>query len=127
MMKRLIAFTLIPVCLFSLGGCMRQVQKADTIEPMKSFLTKDYKGIEWQGGHYLPYTVVDKSDMTLWIGIVDGDEKDRVYTYKEYSEKEWLINCYESGLMDAPMLYREEHVTDIPADLRSEYEWNEEG
>lgn len=124
--KRLCASALSVILLFSLSGCFKGFKKADTIVSMQSFMTEDYRGIEWNGRHYVPFCAVSDEDMTMQIGIVDGDENDWIFTYKDYPETQWLVEYYHSGLMDGPFLLREESVTEIPEGLYSEYEWNKE-
>ncbi|GGG06981.1 hypothetical protein GCM10010912_59520 [Paenibacillus albidus] len=50
------------------------------------------------------------------IGIVDGDERDKVYILQGYSSDEWLIEYYDV-LMSNYDLYKAVHVTDIPSAL----------
>ena len=89
-----------------------------------SFDTGEYVGIEWLGHRYVPFCAVSNTDRGAMLTIVNGDEKDQIYEYKGYSPNEWIISFYNSGLMDASMLMREESVTDIPDNLESEYFWN---
>lgn len=123
---RIIALILACVTVLIVSGCSLSFQKADTLVEMKSSLTEDYRVIEWEGRRYVPFCSVSDGDMTMQIGIVDGDENDWVFTYKDYPETDWLIEYYRSGLMDGPFLFREESVTEIPKGLYSEYEWNRE-
>ena len=74
---------------------------------------------------YVPFCAVNNSDRGEQIGIVDNDENNQIYKYKGYSEDEWLISFYHSGLMDSSMLMKEIGVSNIPKDLYSEYEWNQ--
>lgn len=53
-----------------------------------------------------------------------NDEQDEIYTFKNYSEEEWLINLLDTGATKECMLYKEKNVTNIPEGLSSEYEWN---
>ena len=88
-------------------------------------VTEEYAALVWQGRTYVPYCPVEKSACGRRIGgSVDGDFQEDYYTYKGYSEQEWLIAIPRSGLMDSPMLYREQSVWDIPEGLESEYAWN---
>lgn len=88
--------------------------------------------IVWEGRTYVPYTSVAKSDMGKKIGyfLVENNaangginEPIYVYEYKGYSSAEWLVD-YVDGFMNIPTLWREENVTEIPAGLYSDYEWN---
>ena len=85
----------------------------------------DYVSIKIDDKNFVPFAAVSNSDRGAQIGIVDNDEKDKVYEYKDFPSDEWVINFYDSGLMDGSMLMKEEHVSDIPDDLQSEYEWNQ--
>lgn len=107
----------------NLGGCTQNQSR--TLDHMSSVTTKDYVAISWQGRTYVPFCVVDNSYRGEQIGVVDNDEDDQIYKYKGYSENEWLISFYHSGLMDNSMLLREMSVTNIPDNLDSEYEWNQ--
>ena len=123
-MKRIIFPLLMIVALtVSLCACSKQ-GTAEELEDMTTVSGDGYVAIAWDKNLYVPYCAVSKSDLGKQIGIVDGDKDDRVYEYKGYSTNEWLINMYESGLMDSAMLYREINVTDIPEGWVSEYEWN---
>ena len=73
---------------------------------------------------FVPFSAADNSDRGEQIGIVNGDKKDKIYTYRDCSPDEWIIEFYDSGEMDSSMLLKEENVTDIPAGLTSEYPWN---
>lgn len=73
---------------------------------------------------FVPFTSVSPADCGNQIGIVGADSKDKIYEYKDFSADEWIIEYYESGEMDVPMLYREQNVDDIPDDIASDYDWN---
>ena len=73
---------------------------------------------------YVPFCAVDNKDRGDYIGYVEDDSKDKIYNYKNYNNDEWIIEYYESGLMDGCMLLKEKSVTEIPEGLTSEYEWN---
>lgn len=83
---------------------------------------REYDIIAWDGRQYIPYCAISKGSCGKQIGVVYGDEKDKVYEYGEYPAEEWIINAHT---MDGgAMLYREISVTEIPEGLESEYEWN---
>lgn len=92
---------------------------------MSSIETKDYVAVAWKDKMYVPFCAINNSDRGEQIGIVDNDENNQIYKYKGYSEDEWLISFYHSGLMDSSMLMKEIGVSNIPKDLYSEYEWNQ--
>lgn len=88
--------------------------------------TGECAALVWQGRTYVPYGPVENAAMGRRIGgSADGDVKEDYYTCKGYSEQEWIIAMPRSGLMDSPMLYREQSVWDIPEGLESEYAWNQ--
>ncbi|MBD5549710.1 MAG: DUF5301 domain-containing protein [Lachnospiraceae bacterium] len=72
-----------------------------------------YKAIVWGERRYVPYCAFSQKDCGKQVGIVDGDENDRVYEWKGHAADEWIINIYVSGLMDGVMLYREEKIRQI--------------
>lgn len=81
----------------------------------------EYAAICIENRMYVPYTAFDRTECGEQLGIVDGDSRDKVYTWKEHDPAEWII----SGLdHDGVMLYREQNVTEIPDGIESEYEWN---
>lgn|GEM_PF-5221155 len=41
------------------------------------------------------------------LGHVEGDENQRIYALAGQSPEEWLIEFYEGGMMEAPMVLRE--------------------
>lgn len=97
-----------------------------TVAEMTTEESDRYNAIVWGEKRYVPYCAFSQKDCGKQIGIVDGDENDRVYEWKGHAADEWIINIYVSGLMDGAMLYREENTTNVPEGLSSEYEWNHE-
>lgn len=85
----------------------------------------EYAALVWQGRTYVPYCAVGNAALGRRIGgSVDGEVREEYYTCEGLSGQEWLIAYPRSGLMDSPMLYREQSVWDIPEGLESEYAWN---
>ena len=84
----------------------------------------DYVAIQWEGRTYVPFGAVSPWERGRLLGIVDGDERDQVYAWRDHSPREWAISYYDSGLMPDAMLMREKRVTDIPPGRSSEYFWN---
>lgn len=78
--------------------------------------------IAWEGRQYVPYCVVSKRDCGKQVGIVYGDQEDKVYEYPGCAPEEWIVNFRRRD--EGAMLYREINVTEIPEGLESEYEWN---
>ena len=120
-MKKKIALVISVFMILLLSACSKQGQD---LEDMASGHGDGYVTIVWDDKTYVPYCAISNSKRGKQIGIVDGDEDDRVYEYKGHSTDEWLISRVVSGLMDSAMLMREVNVTDIPEGLESEYEWN---
>ena len=122
MKKRLRTFLLMAVILM-MAGCGNS-NSGEELADMATLSEDGYTAIVWDENIYVPYCAIQKNNCGQQIGFVDGDKNDRVYEYEGYSTGEWIINMYESGLMDNAMLYREINVADIPDGLVSEYEWN---
>jgi len=51
------------------------------------------------------------------IGIVNGDEKHKVFEVKGYSSDEWIIEYYDV-IMSVYNLYKADTVTEIPDELK---------
>ena len=83
----------------------------------------EYRYIIYEGREYVPYCAISPKDRKQYLGYVDNNEQGEVYTYKDYSKDEWLIE-YLNSIMSDCMLYKEKNVTDIPNGLSSEYDWN---
>lgn len=98
--------------------------KPDNLSDYSSGTSDDYTYVTIDDKIFVPFTTVANSDQGDWIGIVDGDEKDRIYEYKDYSPDEWIISFYKSGEMDISMLMKEQNVTEYPEGLASEYQWD---
>jgi hypothetical protein len=121
-MKKVLLVFLTVSMILSICACSKQ-----EVADMANLTTEDkdgYVAITWDERTYVPYTAISKKDCGKQIGIIDNDENDKVYEYKDYSSEMWIAEMYISGEMDAPMLFREVDVTDIPEGLESEYEWN---
>jgi hypothetical protein len=86
--------------------------------------TGEYAAIVWGDKTYVPFCAVNNSERGVQLGIVDEDDNNQIYEYKDHSVEEWVISFYHSGEMDGSMLMREIKVTEIPDGLKSEYEWN---
>jgi hypothetical protein len=104
-----------------LSSCDQNDKKLETITTKEY---DEYVAIVWGDRTYIPYCAVDNSERGAQIGIVNGDKKDQVYAYKDYSMDDWIISFYHSGEMDSSMLMKEINVTEIPDNLNSDYEWN---
>ena len=120
-MKRLLY--LISLCLTAtiLVSCSHSSKK---LENMTTEENGDYLIIVSGDRSYVPFCAVDNTDRKSQIGIVNGDKKDQIYEYKDYSTDDWIISFYKSGEMDSSMLMKEINVTEIPDNLKSDYEWN---
>lgn len=81
-----------------------------------------YLVTRWADKTYVPYGPLSAYGARgRQIGVVDGDQNHRVYELKGYSSDQWIVTALP---YDAAMLLKEIHVTDIPEDWESEYEWN---
>lgn len=130
MRMKIIIWTVMLSVLF-LSSCDRQ---ADDLAKMafQESAAGGYMTIVWEGRTYVPYTSVAKSEMGEKIGYyrdennaASGGKNDPIYVYEYegYSPSEWLVD-YVDGFMNMPSLWKEQNVTDIPAGLHSDYEWN---
>lgn len=120
-MKKFICF--MSLCLMSIVLCSCG-KNSVPLENFSSNTTEDYAAVTLNDKTYVPFCVVDNRDRGHQIGIVDGDELDQIYQYKDFNSEDWIISFYKSGEMDNSMLMREQNVTDIPDGLQSDYEWN---
>jgi hypothetical protein len=121
-MKKVVLNFLTVIMILSICACSKQ-----EVVDMANLTTENQDGyvvIIWDERTYVPYTAISMGDCGKQIGIIDNDEYDKVYEYKDYSSEMWIAEMYISGEMDSPMLFREINVTDIPEGLESEYEWN---
>lgn len=119
-MKRVGIFVISILVSFLMCACSNQ--KAENIVNMTLSEGEEYSSIIWNDKTYIPYCVISKNRQGKQIGIVNGDKDDRVYEFKEHSTDEWIIN---SLTMDGgAILYKETKVTEIPSELKSDYEWN---
>lgn len=104
-----------------LSACRKD---GEVLENMVSRKDGECRAILWEGRIYVPYTQIPNRERRRQLGIVDGDEQNQVYAWKEYPATQWLISFYHTGCMDSSMLMREITVTEIPEQLTSEYPWN---
>ena len=119
-MKRTFSIFMLAITAISLCSCTKSKQG---LADMKTSVTDDYAAIIWGDKTYVPYgALAAYGSRGQQIGIVDGDENHKVYECKGYSFDEWIAAALSH---DAPMLYKEIDVTDIPNDWQSEYEWNQ--
>ena len=100
-------------------------KKPDNLLGYSSGTTDDYVYVTIDDKTFIPFAAVSNSAQGDWIGIVDGDEKDRIYEYKDYSPDEWIISFYKSGEMDISLLMKEQNVTEYPKGVYSDYLWND--
>lgn len=114
-MKRAIALILCVASLLALCACGKaNSSNRQTID--------DSSVIVWEGRTYVPYCSVFKNTSCgNQIGIVDGDKNNKLYEYKGYSTEEWIVNAYDSKIMDGAVLYKEINVTEIPEEIEAEY------
>ena len=120
-MKKLIYFISLCLMVIILSACMN---RSNQLENMTTQESNDYVSIIWEDRIYVPFCAIDNSERGAQIGIVDGDKNDQVYEYKNYSTEDWIISFYKSGEMDSSMLMKEINVKEIPDNLQSDYEWN---
>ena len=98
----------------------------ENIEPIifEQQINDDYASVIYEGREYVPYCAISPRERDGYLGYVGDDKQDKIYSYKNHSEREWLISYLDSGIMNDCMLLKEKNVTNIPEGLSSEYEWN---
>lgn len=117
--KTLVLFATLGICLSACGK-----SATDTLLNYNTSENRGIQTLQLNDKIFVPFTVVTPADCGNQIGFVGNDSKDKIYGYKNLSSDEWIIEYYESGEMDVPMLYREQNVDDIPDGISSDYEWN---
>ena len=55
---------------------------------------------------YQYYGLPDQADMGKQLGTLDGDENDGIYSFRDFSTEDFIVEYLYSGLMDSPVLYR---------------------
>lgn len=85
-----------------------------------------YQSVLWEGREYVPFCPFDPQERGTYLGYLEGDEDDQLYTWADHSAEEWLILYLNSGLMNDTMLLREVSVTAYPDGVAPdpEYDWN---
>lgn len=121
MKKKVLRIIILGVCIFGLTGCGYDKSNPIVFEQAS---TENYAYIIYGNREYVPYSACNPKDRTKYLGYIKGDEQDEIYTFKNYSEEEWLINLLNTGATKECMLWKEKNVTNIPEGLSSEYEWN---
>ena len=121
MKKYLLNILILAIIILSACGADK---KPDDLQAYTSGTNDDYAYITIDDKVFVPFVAVDNTDRGDWIGIVDGDDNNRIYEYKDYSSNEWIISFYNSGEMDGSMLMREQSVDEYLDNLTSEYDWN---
>lgn len=116
----LISICLLMITLFACGKSDKNLERMTTEEK------EDYVSIVWEGRTYVPFCAIENSERGSQIGIVNEDKNDQVFEYKNHSSDEWIISFYKSNEMDNSMLMKEINVVEVPNNLSSEYEWNNE-
>ena len=117
-MKKHVALIVIAALVVSLCACSQR-----NLENMTYGTGDGYASIVWGDKIYVPYGPLSAyGSRGKQIGIIDGDKDSKIYECKGYSADEWIVSAFSH---DAPMLYREINVTNIPDGWQSEYEWNQ--
>ena len=105
--------------ILALAACARP-----DLAAFQRIVKPDYAALCLEDRVYIPFSAFDRAECGRQLGIVDGDEMEKVFAWKDHDPAEWII----SGLdHDGVMLYREQAVTEFPAGLESEYSWNQPG
>lgn len=127
MKKKPVVLTLMILMALGIYACSgRGNHDSEELQDLSYEEREDYMAVVWDERVYVPFCAVDNSLREKQIGIVNGDENDKIYEASGLPPEEWIISYYESGMMDGSMLMKEEKVKEIPNGLKSEYAWNQE-
>ena len=128
MNKKVVVTICIMVFIVIIGGAI-WIKLYPTFDKSNPIIFKEqsndnYASIIYDGREYVPYCPYNPKEREKYLGYVGNDKNNEIYTVTKYSEKEWLINYIDSGMMNDCMLLKEKNVTNIPEGISSEYEWN---
>lgn len=130
-MKHVISFAVLFAAVFCCFGCTPAYEpqngtdvNAMPVARMETEVTDQYAAIVWDERFYVPFCPVGASACGRQIGIVDGDDQEKVFEFKGHSVDEWIVNAHSPH--DGAMLLREIQVQNTPDGLVSEYDWNNE-
>ena len=124
--KVIIGILIVTLALVIVAVFVKLNNRFDKSNPIifEKMSNEDYDYIIYQGREYVPYCAYSPNEREKYLGYVEGNKQDEIYTVKGYLEENWLISYLDSGMMNDCMLLKEKNVTDIPDGLTSEYEWN---
>ena len=122
-MKKVICIILSLCIIFALTGCGKddfpELPLNATAFEMGDFIDDtdddaDYGTIEYNGRTYMPYGTlknkISREDVDRCLGYIvqDGKEKkdERIYTLKDDTENNFLMQKSIGGIMDQPMFWR---------------------
>ena len=112
-MNRKMRWTLPVLCVLS--AVLLTACEPKTAEELLNFQMDTERNVIVRGDiEYGFYGLPKKSDRTEQIGTLNGDEKDKIYSFRDYPMEEFVIEYYESGLMDNPALYRADGCGEEP-------------
>ena len=128
-MNKKVIITICIVILILIIGAFAWIKLNNTFDKSNPIIFEkgsndNYSYVIYQNKEYVPYSACSPKDRTKYLGYIKDDEQNEIYTFKNYSEEEWLINLLDTGATKECMLYKEKNVTNIPEGLSSEYEWN---
>ncbi len=112
----------VAICI--IGGITLVIENKRSPIIFKTGSNGDYAYIIYDGKEYVPYCAISNNDRAEYLGYIEDDKQEEIYTYKGASKDEWLISFTKIGLGGESMLFKEKNVTDIPSGLSSEYDWN---
>ena len=98
----------ITLCLLLLVALLSGCSEKNTKELLEFQSTKHDNAvyIVYDEIEYQYYGLPDQADMGERLGILDGDENDGIYSFRDLPTEDFILEYLHSGLMDSPVLYR---------------------
>ncbi len=94
MKKKLVYLTMIILLLAGTCACAGNESNAsEELQELSSVEREEYVAVVWDERVYVPFCAVDNSLREKQIGVVNGDENDKVYEAAGLSPEEWIIFC----------------------------------
>lgn len=98
----------ITICLLLLAALLSGCGQKNAKELLEFQSTKHDNEVYIVYGEmeYQYYGLPDQADMGERLGILDGDENDGIYSFRDFPTEDFIVEYLYSGLMDSPVLYR---------------------
>lgn len=112
-MKKIYKFTLcLSLITALLCGCAQK--GSDELLEFQSIKHDNAIYIVYGEIEYQYYGLPDQADMGDQLGILDGNENDGIYSFRDFPTEDFIVEYLYSGLMDSPVLYRAVGCTTEP-------------